>query len=80
MNLLQRMAEAVTDAWLRAGSIDLTHANAEAYVGEALSSIPATGWLIEFPNGTVFIDSEVLMRINMANGYKVTPLYAGETL
>lgn len=80
MKLLQRMAEALTDAWLRAGSIDLTHANAEAYVSEALASVEPCGWLIEFPNGSTFVDSDVIARVNLANGYKVTPCYLGEQL
>ena len=80
MKLIQRMAEAVTDAWIRASSMDLTFASAEAYVGAALSSVPPTGWLVEFPNGTVFIEDEALMRVNLGKGYKVTPLYAGKSL
>ena len=80
MNLVQRFAEAVTDAWLRASKADLTHANAESYVRDALYQLPPAGWLITFPNGTVFVDSEVFMLVNKSNGYKCVPVYAGEEL
>lgn len=80
MNLLRVFAEAVTDSWLKSTEINLTFANAETWAREALKNAKPSGWLVEFPKGTVFIEDEVLMRINLANGYRVTPLFAGEEL
>lgn len=78
MKLLNAIAALVVEVTVKRPSLATLDSAADAR--RALEATPATGWLVEFPNGTVFIDSEPLMRINLANGYKCTPLYAGEQL
>lgn len=78
MELMQAVAGGMIDFLLFAPNLETT--STEKHARDALAKATPTGWLVKFPNGTVFIDNEPLMRINLANGYAVTPLYAGEPL
>lgn len=78
MNLLQSMAHLSLDAIF---ALDKKKgATPETVARSVLAQVQPSGWLIDFPNGRVFVDSETLMLINKANGYTVTPVYAGEQL
>lgn len=77
MNLLQSMAQLVIDS---AAHFKFGEREAEHVSKMTLDRVAPSGWLVQFPKGTVFIEDEVLMRINLANGYKCVPLFAGEEL
>lgn len=75
MKLLQSVAQLAARTY-----DDFRQKSAEDHARDTIARATPSGWLIDFHNGRVFVDSETLMRINLANGYTVTPVYAGEPL
>lgn len=73
--LVDAVAHAIVDGMMGGPTY-----NANDAAREVLRELKPTHWEIEFPNGRVVVDSEVMALVNKANGYRVTPLYRGEAL
>ena len=80
MELMQAMGQVYVDGFVTVRGNTVAKETSSDAARNALAQVKPAGWLVKFPNGSVFIDSEPLMRVNLTNGYTCTPLYAGEPL